>query len=69
MGKLIITKLDRFNTIVIKQVGGKFFLSAQDSLVIDIPGLAFILKYLVFNNLISVKVLEGIINEYRDIKT
>jgi hypothetical protein len=66
MNKLLITKLPKFNTIVIRQKGGKFFLSAQDCIIIDIPGLSFILKYLVMNDIMNVKVLEGIIDEYRN---
>lgn len=63
--KLRITKIPHMNTIVIKQEeGGRFFISTRDSIVIDIFGLSSILKFLVFNEIISPKVLEGILEEY-----
>ena len=65
---LRIAKIPRFNTLVFKQSpGGRFFISAQDSIVIDIPGLMFIIKFLVVNNLLNIKALEGVINECREI--
>lgn len=63
--KLTVTKIPYLNTIVIKQTGKKFFVSTQDSVVIDVPGLSFILKFLVMNNILSYRVLEGILDEYR----
>lgn len=67
MPRLSITRIPYLNTLVLRQVGDrKFFISAQDSIVIDIPGLAFIIKYLVINNIMSIKVLEGIIEEYKN---
>ena len=67
MPRLSITRIPYLNTLVLRQVGDrKFFTSAQDSIVIDIPGLAFIIKYLVINNIMSIKVLEGIIEEYKN---
>jgi hypothetical protein len=68
MQKLTITRIPRFNTIVIKQEGGKLFLASKDSIIIDISGLAIILKFLVMNKIMSPKVLEGIIDEYRDMQ-
>lgn len=65
--RLSITRLPYINTIVLRQSGDqKFFVSAQDSIVIDIPGLSFIIKYLVVSGIMSVKVLEGIIEEYKN---
>lgn len=67
MPRLSITRIPYLNTLVLRQVGDrKFFISAQDSIVIDIPGLAFIIKCLVINNIMSIKVLEGIIEEYKN---
>lgn len=63
--RLKVTRIPFLNTIVIKQTGGKFFVSTTDSIVIDIPGLAFILKFLVMNGIVSHRVLEGILDEYR----
>lgn len=62
--KLKIFKIPRMNTIVIKQTEGKFFMSTKDSIVIDVIGLSSILKFLVFTNIISHKILEGILEEY-----
>jgi hypothetical protein len=56
------------NTIVIKQSGGNFFVATRDSIVIDIFGLSSILKFLLFSNMISPKVLEGILEEYNSVK-
>lgn len=62
--RLTVTRIPKLNTIVIKQTGKQFFVGTRDSIVIDIPGLSFILKFLVINNIMSHKVLEGIIDEY-----
>lgn len=57
------------NTIVIKQSGDmKFFVSTNDSIVIDIFGLSSILKFLLFSKMLSPKVLEGILEEYNSVK-
>lgn len=62
--KLKIFKIPWMNTIVIKQTEGRFFISTKDSIVIDIIGLSAILKFLLFTNMLSPKVLEGILEEY-----
>jgi len=62
---LTVTKLPRLNTLVIRKSGNDFFISTQNSIVIDIPGLAFLIKFLVMNDIISYRILEGIIDEYR----
>jgi hypothetical protein len=64
MQKLFITKIPKFNTLVIKQKGGNFFLASKDSIVIDIYGLSLILKFLVMNKYISHRILEGILDEF-----
>jgi hypothetical protein len=68
MQKLTITRIPRINTIVIKQEGGKFFLASPNSIIIDIVGLSYILKFLVTNKIMSVKVLEAIVDEYRNMQ-
>lgn len=68
MQKLTITRIPRISTIVIKQEGGKFFLASPNSIIIDIVGLSYILKFLVMNNIMNIKVLEGIIDEYHDMQ-
>ena len=66
--KLTVTKIPHLNTMVIKQTGKQFFISTRDSIVIDVPGLAFIIKFLIMNNIVSYRVLEGILDEYYSAK-
>jgi hypothetical protein len=61
---LTVTKIPHLNTVVIKQRGKHFFISTRDSIVIDVPGLSFLIKFLVINNIISYRILEGILDEY-----
>lgn len=65
MAKLTAFKIHNMNIIVLKQTkGSNFFVSTKDSILIDIFGLSSILKFLLFSNMISPKVLEGILEEY-----
>lgn len=67
--KLRVMKIPHMNTIVIKQSGDKrFFVSTQDSIVIDLFGLSSILKFLLFSGMMSKRVLEGILEEYDSVK-
>lgn len=69
MSKIKVTRIPKLNTLVIKQTDGRdFFISAEDSIVISISSLSFILKFLVINGLMSVKVLEGIASEYYSLR-
>lgn len=53
------------NNIVLKQENGRdFFISTPDSIIISVPKLSAILKFLLLNGFVSVKVLEGIVQEY-----
>ena len=64
MTKLVVTKLPNLNLIVIKKEDtNRFFLTTSDSLIISIPNLATLLKYLVKNGMLDKKVLEGILSE------
>ncbi len=64
-----ILKIDNINTLVIKQEGEKrFFNTTSDSFIISINNLAYLLKYLLFTDNISPKLLEGILGEYYDFK-
>jgi hypothetical protein len=65
LARLNVTRIPYLNTLVIKQVGGRFFISTQDSIVIDVPGLSFLIKFLVMSDLLSYRVLEGILDEYK----
>ena len=62
--KLRIFKIPHMNTIVIKQSGGHYFVATKDSIVIDLFGLSSILKYLLVSEIMSPRVLEGVLEEY-----
>ena len=63
--RVTVTKLPHYNTLVIKQYGDKqFFITSYDSIVISVDSLSFLLKFLVENNYLSHKVLEGILEEF-----
>ena len=67
MSKLIISRIPNLNVLIIKLAEGSgFFLSTRDSIIISIPNLALLLKYLVKGGYISIKVLEGIISELKE---
>jgi hypothetical protein len=61
---LTVTKIPHLNTIVLRQQNGHFFVATKDSFVIDVYGLSFIIKFLIMNNIISHRILEGILDEY-----
>jgi hypothetical protein len=66
MSTIKVAKLPQLNTIVIKQEDGHdFFISAPNSIIISVASLAFLLKFLAENNYISVKMLEGIVEDVR----
>ena len=66
MTRLTVTRISNLNnTLVIRQFDGKdCFIAAQDSIVISVPNLANIIHFLVMNDYMSQKVLEGILEEY-----
>lgn len=65
--ELKVTRLPGRNTLILRQVGGRgFFVSTDNVIVIEIPTLAFIIKFLVQNGFLSKKVLEGILSEVTD---
>ena len=59
-----VQKLHKLNTLVIKQTGGRFFIAAPDSIVIDVPGLMMLLKFLVFCGYVDIKAFKGLVEEY-----
>jgi hypothetical protein len=66
--QLKITRLPKLNLLVIKQTDEKgFFISTPNSIIISVSSLAFILKFLVTNDIMSFKVLEGILEEYNSL--
>jgi len=69
--RLVVTKIPNINTLIIKQIGYKklegFFTAEKGVLMIDIPTLAYLLKFLIINKLMSRKVLEGILSEIEEL--
>jgi hypothetical protein len=62
--RLTVTKLPNRDTLIIKQLGSpEFFVSSHNVIVIEIPTLSFLIKFLIMNNFISKKVIEGILSE------
>lgn len=67
MAKLVVSKIKHLNTLVIRQInGGRYFLATDDSIVISVDTLAFILKFMITNGYLSPKVLETILQEAND---
>lgn len=57
------------NSLIIRQEkGSDVFLANKDTLIISTPNLAYLVKFLLFRELLSVKVLQGIIDEYHSFK-
>jgi len=64
MDKIIVQQIKNLNLLVIKLApGSKYFLSTHDSVIISIPNLSGLIKYLVKEGYMSKKVLEGILSE------
>jgi hypothetical protein len=65
MSRLTVSNIPNLNLIVIKQYEGKdFFIATPDSIVISVQSLSFILKFIIENNIMSPRVIEGILEEY-----
>lgn len=64
MNKILVSKIPNLNSIVIKQIGdGHYFMTTSDSIIITVPSLSALIKYLVKHDYVSIKVLEGILSE------
>ncbi len=62
--RITVMKLPNTSTLIIKQKGnGNLFLSSYNVIVIEIPALTFLIKFLVQNGYVSKKALEGILSE------
>ena len=69
MKRLQVTKVSPFNFLILHQEEERtFFVGTPDKIIISIPTLASILKFLLNNDLMSPKVLEGILSEHHSIK-
>jgi hypothetical protein len=64
--KITVQKLNKLNTLVIKQQEGRFFIATSDSIIISIPCYVDLLRFLVQNDYVSIKSLEGVIQDVRD---
>ena len=64
-----VSKIEGLNTIILKQSDNKsFFIASPTAIVISIQSLSFILKSLLDLEILSPKVLEGILEEYNSDK-
>lgn len=64
MTRLTVTKLLK-NTLVIRQFDGKdCFIAVPDSIIISVANMSNLMHFLVMNDYMSPKVLEGILEEY-----
>ena len=69
MAQLSLSKIPNLNTIVMKQdVERAFFIASPTAIVIGVDGLATLLLSLIENDILSYKVLEGILEEYHSSK-
>lgn len=65
MSKVTVSNIPQLGVLVIKQTDGKdFFISTNDSIIISVASLSFIISFLVKNGFMSYKVLEGILEDY-----
>jgi hypothetical protein len=68
MARLTVTKIPKIDTIVIRELDGKdIFIAVSNTIIITPFNLARILKFLVINNFLNIKVLEGVVEEVRSI--
>ena len=65
MSKLQVTKLRPLNLLLLEQdEDNSFFVGTPNKIIMSVPTLSSILKFLLQENLVSPKVLEGILSEY-----
>jgi hypothetical protein len=65
MVKLSVSKLIGMNLLVLTQEEeNTFFVGTPNKILISIPTLSYVLKFLIQNGYMSSKVLEGILSEY-----
>lgn len=63
--RLEISKLKGVNVLVIKRTqGNEFFMTTPDSIIIGVSEYASLLNHLVKADMVSYKILEGILEEY-----
>lgn len=60
---LHLTYLPHLNQIIIKQRGGRFFMTAKDTLIIDEQGILILIDNLIKNGMLDKEKVEDLINE------
>lgn len=65
MTVLKITRIPQLNSVVIKQEGGRFFISTPNSFIIDKPGFLTLIYELAMLEFVGEKELMDIVNEIR----
>lgn len=64
-----VLKIDNLNTLVIRQLGEQsFFTTTKDSIIISVPHLAVLLKYLLVRGYLNKKIIEGVLEEYNSLE-
>lgn len=64
MTKLIVQPIINLNSLVLKQEGGHdFFIATDNSIIISVPTLSYIISFLVKSGFVDKEVLCGILEE------
>jgi hypothetical protein len=66
MTEIEILPIKNLNALVIRNKSGRFFLLSDDGIIISIPNLAALLKFVIKFGYMSPKVLEGILSEVNE---
>lgn len=66
MSKIRINKLDNM-FVIIKDNDSDFFVTSENTIIIPAFNLFSILKFMLYRKLMSPKVLEGLLSEYREV--
>lgn len=70
MSKMTVKYIKPMNLLVMKNEEGRpLFTTTQDSLIISVPNLAYLLNFLLCSNFISPGLLLGILEEYNTFKS
>jgi hypothetical protein len=65
--KLIVHRIPKTDLLFFRQVGGKdFFVSANNGFIISISMLSRILVFLVKSGALSIKTIEGVLEECKE---
>ena len=67
MKQVLVFKLNSLNLLVIKKLNNSFFRTTDDSFIISPFNLSSLLKFMLVNNIISPKLIEGVLEEYYNV--